>query len=77
MRSFNENEEAEANWLAGSLLLPREALVIAIREGLPANEICLRYQVSKKMLTWRLSATGVALQAKRAAAYRRRKEQTT
>lgn len=65
MRSFNAREEAEANWLAGALLLPREALLNAHREGLSQDDLCKTYRISKKMLSWRLTATGVAAQEKR------------
>jgi Zn-dependent peptidase ImmA (M78 family) len=72
MRSFNEREESEANWLAGALLVPREALVASYRSGFSEDEFCQQYQISKKMLNWRLSVTGVIRQAQRSAASRGR-----
>jgi Zn-dependent peptidase ImmA (M78 family) len=66
MRSFNQREEAEANWLAGALLLPREALVVALQQQTPEVEVCKTYAISKKMLTWRYLVTGVGIQAQRA-----------
>lgn len=70
MRSFNTREEAEANWLAGAILIPREALLSTHQNGLSEEEICSKYRISKKMLSWRLTATGVAIQAKRAGRYK-------
>ena len=39
MRSFNQQQEEEADWLAGCLLLPRDALVHSVKAGLTAQQI--------------------------------------
>jgi len=65
MRSFDQKQEDEANWLAWCLLLPREALISAKRARLSADEIASRYGVSKKLVTFRLGVSGVDLQFKR------------
>jgi Zn-dependent peptidase ImmA (M78 family) len=55
-------EEQEANWLAGCLLLPRRLLYIAARRGLDAATIAETYGVSERMAAFRLRTTGVLRQ---------------
>jgi Zn-dependent peptidase ImmA (M78 family) len=55
-------EEQEANWLAGCLLLPRRLLYIAARRGLDAATIAETYGVSEPMAAFRLRTTGVLRQ---------------
>lgn len=55
-------EEQEANWLAGCLLLPRRLLYIAARRGMRGPEIALAYNVSEQMASFRLRTTGVLRQ---------------
>ena len=65
MRSFNEKQEEEANWLAWSLLLPREALLQAVRNGHGATEIALQFGVSESLAKYRIQITGVRTQLRR------------
>ena len=55
-------EEQEANWLAGCLLLPRRLLYLAARRGMGAPEIAEQYNVSEQMAAFRLRTTGVLRQ---------------
>jgi Zn-dependent peptidase ImmA (M78 family) len=55
-------EEQEANWLAGCLLLPRRLVYLAARRGLRAPEISEEYNVSEQMAAFRLRTTGVLRQ---------------
>lgn len=55
------DQEAEANWLGGALLLPRSVLVRLARRKSP-EEIAEMCQVTLSMATFRLHSTGVALQ---------------
>jgi Zn-dependent peptidase ImmA (M78 family) len=55
-------EEQEANWLAGCLLLPRRLLYLAARRGLRGTEIAQEYNVSEQMASFRLRTTGVLRQ---------------
>ena len=55
-------EEQEANWLAGCLLLPRRLLYLAARRGLRAPGIAEQYNVSEQMAAFRLRTTGVLRQ---------------
>ena len=56
------DEEQEANWLAGCLLLPRQLLFSAVKRGLDAPTIADRYGVSEQMAAYRLRTTGVMKQ---------------
>jgi Zn-dependent peptidase ImmA (M78 family) len=64
--SCDSEEEQEANWLAGCLLLPRPLLVRAARAGLDAAAIADRFAVSEQMANYRLRATGVLIQLRSA-----------
>ncbi len=55
-------EEQEANWLAGCLLLPRRLLYLAARRGMRAPEIAEQFTVSEQMAAFRLRTTGVLRQ---------------
>jgi Zn-dependent peptidase ImmA (M78 family) len=55
-------EEQEANWLAGCLLLPRRLLYLAAKRGLDSVAIAEKYGVSEQMAAFRLRTTGVTRQ---------------
>lgn len=56
------DEEQEANWLAGCLLLPRALLYAAAKRGLDSAGIAQTYRVSEAMAAFRLRTTGVTRQ---------------
>jgi len=56
------DEEQEANWLAGCLLLPRTLLYRAAKRGLDSAEIARDFNVSEQMAAFRLRTTGVTRQ---------------
>lgn len=58
--SCDPEEEQEANWLAGCLLLPRSLLVRIARMG--SDAIASQYGLSREMVNYRLRATGVIRQ---------------
>lgn len=58
------DEEQEANWLAGCLLLPRPLLVSELRKGLDAASIATKFDVSRQMADYRINATGAARQTR-------------
>lgn len=64
--SCDPEEEQEANWLAGCLLLPRSLLMRVSR--MDPEAIASEYGLSREMVNYRLRATGVIRQ--RAAASR-------
>ena len=68
MRSYDQKQEDEANWLAWALLLPREALLRCKRSRLPAAEIAVLYGVSEQLVSYRLRITGVEAQVRAARA---------
>ncbi len=66
LNSYEREQEDEADWLSGALLVPRAGLVIAYRSNTDPRILANRFQVSVDMLNWRLRMTGVATQARRA-----------
>ena len=62
LRTYNEEQEEEANWLGGCLLLPREALMLIRRTGRSDEDACSDYGVSSAMLRFRFNVTGVDAQ---------------
>jgi len=56
------DEEQEATWLAGCLLLPRELLLQSLKRGMDAEAISAANQVSLQMTDFRLRTTGVQRQ---------------
>lgn len=60
--NYNQGQEDEADWFAGTLLLPRPALLDVRKKGLPNSDVRDRYQVSEPMLKWRIRMTGVDYQ---------------
>jgi Zn-dependent peptidase ImmA (M78 family) len=65
LRTYNEDQEEEANWLGGCLLLPREALIAIRRSGHSDEDACAEYGVSPAMLRFRNNVTGVQMQLRR------------
>jgi Zn-dependent peptidase ImmA (M78 family) len=63
IRSYDSDQEDEAGWLSGCLLLPRPALLSF--EGRPDTEVCAEYGVSLALLRFRRNASGVATQMRR------------
>lgn len=66
---YNQDQEDEANWLGGALLLPRPALFSVRRKRLSDEEAAEHFNVSHEMLRWRFRMTGVDIQLQN---YRRR-----
>jgi Zn-dependent peptidase ImmA (M78 family) len=65
LRSFSREQEAEAGWLAGCLLVPRPALVFVALSGMGLERACDKYGVSRDLLRYRLNITGVSSQMRR------------
>jgi Zn-dependent peptidase ImmA (M78 family) len=72
MRSYDQKDEDEANWLAWSLLLPREGILTCKRQGLTVIEIAERFGVTESLVNFRLRMTGIEAQLKAASRYRRK-----
>jgi Zn-dependent peptidase ImmA (M78 family) len=58
-------QEEEANWLGGCLLLPRALVLADARRGLNAEAIAAKHDVSLPMARFRLNASGVHFQVAR------------
>lgn len=59
LKNYDKAQEEEADWLSGSLLLPRDALLSIKRRKLDTAAAALEYGVSQKMLNYRLAMSGV------------------
>ena len=63
--SFDREQEDEATWLAGCLLVPRDGLLAATRQTASEEALARRFGVSGDLIRWRLSMTGVLRQIRR------------
>ncbi len=66
MRTFDQKQEDEANCLAWSLLLPRDALFVARMRRMDASHIAQQFGVTETLVEYRLRTTGIDLQLRRA-----------
>jgi len=62
LSSYSSIQEEEADWLCGTLLLPRPALTHICYLKMSDQEACRKYAVSRQMLTYRMNVTGVKKQ---------------
>jgi hypothetical protein len=58
-------QEEEADWLAGCLLLPRPVLYNAAKKGWDPAQIAAKYNTSEQMARFRMNASGVLVQLAR------------
>jgi Zn-dependent peptidase ImmA (M78 family) len=65
LSDYSAEHEQEADWLAGSILLPRDALVAQRRKGRSVEQIAAAYGVSRELTDWRLRMTGADVQLRR------------
>jgi hypothetical protein len=72
LNCYDKDKEDEANWLAGALLLPREALVLVCKKGWDDSYAAEHFGTSLEMIRFRLNATGVKFQMDRAQRYTQR-----
>ena len=66
LSTYDKKQEEEANWLAGCLLLPRDALIVIQSQGVDSKLAARRYGISQQMLQFRRNVTGVDYQLARA-----------
>lgn len=64
----NAEQEEEADWLGGCLLLPRKVLVQAAFAGMTVADIAEAHRTSEAMARFRLNASGVLVQVGRSKA---------
>jgi Zn-dependent peptidase ImmA (M78 family) len=65
MSEYNPAHEEEADWFAGAILLPRDALLDVIGRGLADQEAADYFCVSVAVFQMRKNRTGVAVQLAR------------
>jgi Zn-dependent peptidase ImmA (M78 family) len=61
-RDWHEDLEAEADWLAGTLLVPREGALDWMRNDGSIEDGAEHFGVSQALFRWRVNQTGVARQ---------------
>lgn len=64
-RSWNGDQEKQADYLAGALLIPRDAAHEAARLGLSDGEVAERFGVSTALAKMRMNKTGARLREQR------------
>lgn len=67
LSSYNKQQEEEAKWLSGCLLLPREALLLIRRRATDPQVAEKMYGVSGQMLTFRQRVLNLAPKSSRLA----------
>ena len=65
LSDYSEDQEEEADWYAGAMLLPRSGLMHHRTRGKSAQDIAEHYGVSPQLCQWRLRMTGVEVQMRR------------
>lgn len=66
LSSYDKQQEEEAKWLSGCLLLPREALLLIRRRKMDPETAARAYGVSDQMLTFRQRVLNLVPQSGRA-----------
>lgn len=65
LSDYSDDQEDEADWLAAALLLPRESLLRARRNGQDNAQIANEFGTSTQLCDWRLRMTGIDAQLRR------------
>lgn len=72
-RIWREDQEDEADYLCGCLLVTRDAALYIARRGIAIEAAAGFYGVSGQMMGWRVNGTGARVQAQRERAARQRR----
>jgi hypothetical protein len=72
-RNWDSRLEAEADWQAGTLLVPRDAALAWMRSNGSLEEGAAHFGVSVALLRWRVSQTGVTRQLASSASLSKRR----
>ena len=67
LSDYSDEQEQEADWYAGSFLLPRDSIYRLRSRGKTAEQIAQQFGVSKALCEYRLRMTGVDIQTRRGA----------
>jgi hypothetical protein len=62
LTTYGRDQEKEADWLAASLLLPRDGLLSVFSRRRNVEATAAQFQVSVELVRWRLNATGILRQ---------------
>jgi Zn-dependent peptidase ImmA (M78 family) len=62
LSTYGEEQEREADWLAATLLLPRDGLLHSFARYRDVESVAMQFRVSRELVRWRLNATGVSRQ---------------
>jgi hypothetical protein len=65
MSEYNLSHEEEATWFAGAILVPRDAVLEVIRQGLTDVEAANQFGISVAVFQMRRNRTGVDIQLSR------------
>lgn len=65
LSDYPDDQEQEADWLAGAILIPRDALLLHRRQGWSETQIAEHFGTSVPLTQWRLRMTGVDTQLRR------------
>jgi len=65
LSDYSEDAEAEADWLAAAMLLPRDVLIGRRRRGKTIAAIAAEFGTSEQLCEWRVRMTGVDVQLRR------------
>lgn len=63
---FDEEQEEEARWLGGVLLVTEEACLSSCRRRLPTPAAAAEMGVSERLMAWRINASGARQRVSRA-----------
>ena len=72
MRSYDQKQEDEANWLAWAILLPRDALLVMTRKRETIEAIAAVFGVTETLVQYRLRITGIESQLRATASWKSR-----
>ena len=64
-REWDAALEAEANWLAGTLLVPDDAALLIVRNDTSVEEASATYGVSTQMMNFRIRVSGARIRVAR------------
>lgn len=70
LSDYPDDQEQEADWLAGAILIPREALLFYRSLGWSEGQISEHFGTSLALAQWRLRMTGIDAQLRRSAKFK-------
>ena len=65
LKSYSSDQEEEADWLAASLLLPRDGLLRAYSKNRDLEALAEQFAVSIDLVRMRVNRTGISMQIRR------------